>query len=145
MNSSFKKLFLFLLLMVYQSDGLCQSDMATCLGFDTPSLSIQIHDAMNNEIIETAGVHVRYQNAPDDSLTFDNEKKRYFSYLAGSAPSLFVEHPGYQDFRNKDLGFVLDVSCGGKNEWFYTVYLCPLGKDCAGGLKSHMGFSDRGK
>lgn len=108
------------------------------MGFYSPTLAVDVRDAISNESIKTASVYLGRKNLPAIPIVFNNEQKVYFSLLGESGTlDLRVEHPDYKFFRDNDFRFTVNAGCGGKNDWVYRVYLCPSGKDCSKSLKSH--------
>lgn len=108
-----------------------------CLGYPSPSLTVEVYDSQTEEFITTAQVNINFINsefAPEE-LLFDNSGMSYINqseYIEDAQLGLVVSEPNYHTFVTRDMGFELDTSCGGNsgNNWNYLVYLCPIGTSC---------------
>lgn len=116
--------------------------IATCMGFNTPRITLAVNDADNQTLIidnasvevtstsenETISTFAPYITKDDDNI--DTKKNSYSSILTINAGTFTVKADvsveGYHTFVTEQIPFDVDTSCGGDNLLSLTIFLCRI-------------------
>lgn len=126
----------------------CGSDsdrQSTCLGFESPNISVVVVDSITDQVIaNSAQVSIHIQSPENlvvdtefvaaDDPNSNAEPDSYWALLNVNSGDfqydIVVIEANYHSFVVKGLQFTVDASCGGDNGITQAVYLCPLGTAC---------------
>ena len=129
-------LYMIILIGCQHDDSTDNDEVATCLGFNSPTLSIFIKDSMTDQDI-TDSVVILYTTTSigtqNITISWNSEVSSYFvdaESLTEGVYSITASKTGYNDAVIKDLEFELHTSCGSENNWEATLYMCPIGTSC---------------